>query len=287
MQTAEIIIRKMQTADIDAAMTLSMAEGWNQTQNDWSFFINDAASVTVGAEYNGQIIGTTAAVNYSGKMVWIGMVLVHKAYRGKGISKLLLNHILETTQDIAPAKLDATIQGQQVYAKLGFEEEYRIARLINPAVAEIAIQDAGTIPTQFSPDDLSEVLKMDASVFGADRSRLLTIVAGICPHKAWVIKKDNRITGFALGRNGSKYHHIGPVAAGTTTDARLLIAQALRHLHDCAAVIDVLCDKEELIALLTHNGFSIQRYFTRMYRINNPCEGITERMFAAAGPEFG
>ena len=81
-----------------------------------------------------KIIGTTTAINYANELAWLAMVLVEKTYRGKGISKLLLENVLEKLDSFKAIKLDATAAGQKVYTGFGFKEEYQVTRMVNTAV---------------------------------------------------------------------------------------------------------------------------------------------------------
>ena len=107
------------------------------------------------------------------------------------------------------------------------------------------------------------------------------------PGKAIRIERNGTLSGIALGREGYKYHHIGPVMATNTDDSKVLISQALNSLVGQAVVVDVLCDKEELVAWLRTIGFVEQRKFIRMYKHINPFPGAVDKQFLICGPEFG
>lgn len=287
MEDNRIIIRAMHADDIAAGLSLSADEGWNQTAGDWNFLITSHGSICIAAVCKNEIIATTTAILYAGSVAWIGMVLVKKAYRGRGVSKLLLNHVLEKLQSFPSVKLDATAQGQQVYTKFGFRDEYRIARMVNTALPETTVLPDDVLPEQIRPEHIPGIVALDEAVFGVNRAPLIEMLVNACPHKAWVLLRNNSITGFALGRNGSKYHHTGPVTALAQSDAHLLVRHALNKLAGKPVVIDVLCDKEEWMSSLTATGFSTQRYFTRMYKTENPFPGACSNMYAICGPEFG
>ncbi len=287
MKTTTITLRTLQTDDTPAAMKLCAAEGWNQTANDWNFLIADPRNICIAAVCAKEIIATTTAINYSGQLAWIGMVLVNKVYRGKGISKLMLNHVFKKLESFPSVKLDATAHGQQVYKKFGFRDEYHIARMVNTTAKKIAIPDTDVLPEQIGSEHIPGIIALDEVVFGVNRAPLIEMLIKTYPHKAWVLVRDSRITGFALGRNGSKYHHIGPVTASAPSDAGILMLHALDKLNGQPVVVDVLCDKEELMHSLTAIGFSTQRHFTRMYKTENPFPGTCSRLYAICGPEFG
>ena len=106
-------------------------------------------------------------------------------------------------------------------------------------------------------------------------------------HKAWLLKRNNSITGFALGRKGNKYHQVGPVFASNINDVKMLIRKALEELINQPVVMDVLSEKEDLINWLNSIGFIMQRQFVRMYKKENPFPGIINNQYLICGPEFG
>jgi GNAT superfamily N-acetyltransferase len=278
----------MQVGDIISAMKLSTAEGWNQTEKDWSLFIENSANVCLVAEADNKVVGTTTAINYSNIVAWIAMVLVDKEYRGKGVSKTLLENILVRLRSCKSIKLDATAAGQRVYKKLEFLDEYKIARMTNLDVNQLAFNDYSDVsPEPIQVTNISEVVAFDEMVFGANRSVLIESLIKEYPGKSWMLKRKNKINGIVLGRNGSKYHHVGPVLASNTYDAKILVAKALTELSHRSCVIDVLCDKEELVEWLHSLGFIKQREFIRMYKKENPFPGRTDKLFFICGPEFG
>ena len=277
----------MQLIDIGNSLLLSEAEGWNQTGKDWNRLAGDPQNSCLVAEYQNRIIGTATAMNYANDVAWIGMVLVDKDYRGRGISKMLLSGLLNQLGSCRSVKLDATPAGQPVYEKFGFTGEYLIYRMTNLCVEGFQHykRDNVILPVQLS--DIPGITAMDHTIFGAERSTLITSLVKENPEKAWSLKQNGRITGFALGRQGRKYHQVGPVFAPSFTDARELISTALSDLHQQPVVMDVLSDKEDLIRWLNSIGFTSQRHFVRMYLRANPLPGIPGNQFLICGPEFG
>lgn len=277
----------MELSDIGSAMKLSNAEGWNQTEKDWKLFIEKPENVCMVAECGNKVIGTTTAINYSNQVAWIGMVLVDKEYRGQGVSKLLLADIFKKLEFCKSIKLDATPAGQQVYKKFDFKDEYLIARMTNLSMKNLPSHNDNDIPEPIQLKHLPEIIALDEIVFGANRTQLIKSLVREYPGKAWLVKRNNRITSFVLGRDGNKYHHIGPVVASNTTDAKILITKALKKLTNQPIVVDVLCDKKDLLNWLNSIGFIEQRHFIRMYKKENTLPGITGNQYLICGPEFG
>jgi GNAT superfamily N-acetyltransferase len=281
-------IRPMKPTDISTAMRLSTAEGWNQTEKDWRLFIESPANVCLLAEADGKVIGTTTSINYTNKEAWIGMVLVDKEYRGLGVSKLLLSAIFNKLTSFKSVKLDATPAGQKVYEKFGFKDEYFIARMVNPLLNNLPVIDGDVSAETIQAKHMDEIIAFDEAVFGVNRRPLIEFLINEHPGKNWLLKRDNRIAGFVLGRNGSRYNHIGPLVALTTMDAKLLLSKAMESVDGQSVVADVLYDKEELVTWLNELGFVQQRHFIRMYKEEeNPFPGETGKQYLICGPEFG
>jgi Acetyltransferase (GNAT) domain/Acetyltransferase (GNAT) family len=275
----------MQPSDVVDAMKLSDAEGWNQTPTDWSLLIEGSQNICLLAEGDKKIIGTTTAINYANRIAWIGMVLVAKEHRRQGISKSLLTNILEKLVGFKSIKLDATPEGQHVYKQFDFNDEYLIARMVNASMRELPPDDdVSPEPTRLN--DLEEIIALDELVFGANRTQLIESMIKKHPEKTWVLKRNNSIVGFALGRKGNKYDQLGPVV-GSNNDVKVLIKKALNELTHQPVVMDVLIHKEDLMTWLNTLGFAPQRHFVRMYKTQNPFPGIIDKQYAICGPEFG
>jgi len=287
MTKTDFIVRPMQPGDIVRGMNLSNAEGWNQTEEDWKLLVQNPQNICLLAECNQKIIGTTTAMNYANQVAWIGMVLVDKEYRGQGVSKLLLTSILKKLESFASIKLDATPVGQQVYKKFDFENEYLISRLVTGSMKNLSFNYDTVFAESIQLKDIEEVIAFDEHVFGTNRRPLIKSLIQRYPHKAWLLKRNNSIAGFALGREGNKYHQVGPVVGSTINDVQILIRKALKKLNNQPVVVDVLCDKEDLINWLTSIGFTMQRHFVRMYKKENSFPGVVNEQYLICGPEFG
>jgi predicted GNAT family N-acyltransferase len=285
MDSSRLIIRPMLENDIEAGLTLSMAEGWNQTKEDWRFLISCEKDICIVAEYNNAIIGTTTAMNYGNEIAWIGMMLVDESFRGLGISKLLLDDIFGKLTLIKCIKLDATPAGQKVYSKFGFKEEYGITRMVNSSAKYIPGKDELIMPC--SKTDIPQITELDKNVFAADRALLIESLTKNFCRKSYVIRRNDRIEGFALGREGNKYHYVGPVIASNAQDAKSLVCKALKALEGEPVVADVISDKEDLISFLEEVGFVKQREFMRMYKNENLFPGTPGKYYFVCGPEFG
>jgi predicted N-acetyltransferase YhbS len=287
MKNLSVKIRLMRPSDVPAAMRLKNSEGWNQTEKDWQLLLEHVPDLCLVAEYGQEIIGTVTAINYSDDVAWIGMMLVDRRFRGLGVSKQLLKNILIKLEPCKSVKLDATPAGHPVYRKLGFIDEYKIYRLTTPSLNNSLTDDGEISARPIQSQELPEITEFDRGIFGADRIRLLGSLLANHPDRGWLLKKDNQIAAYALGRPGSKFNQVGPACALTTDDAKDVIKRALTGLVGQQVVVDILCDKNGLLDWLVSVGFTRQRHLVRMYYKENPFPGLIQNQFLISGPEFG
>lgn len=287
MRPTSVEIKKMTLGDVEDAMQLVLSEGWNQTKDDWDLLINGSQNICLVAKIEGKLVATATAMNYSNKVAWIGMVLVSKENRGKGMSKVLLNSLFEGLKSCQSIKLDATPAGQSVYEKVGFVDEYLIDRMVNTSFNNDLPKLNGQLARKIQEDDIPAIIEFDKQVFGVDRTQLIRTMVSKYPNKSWVLEQNNTITGFILGRKGNKYHQIGPLSADSLADAKILMTQVLENLKGQPIIIDVLDDKGECAEWLSSIGFVKQRDFSRMYKGDNLYYGNTLCQYLICGPEFG
>jgi GNAT superfamily N-acetyltransferase len=287
MPERPVELRKMELSDMESLMRMKDAEGWNQTEKDWELLIHYPESVNLVAVQDDRIIGTVTAINYAYAVAWIGMMLVDKEFRGRGISKLLLSETIRKLSLCESVKLDATPAGRPVYLKLGFQDEYTLHRMTNPSVSKISPGPGSPEAVQVMPGDLLELAGFDKFAFGADRTPLIHHLYKNQPGLAWLIRENNQVVGFCLGRRGVKFTQIGPVYASSETIAKSLIRSAINTIAGKAVVVDIHATRTGLIRWLEGHGFTSQRSFDRMYLYNNPHPGFIEYQYLICGPELG
>lgn len=284
---AAVSIRPMRETDISAAMRLKDAEGWNQTEADWRFFLNHNPELCLVAVVAARVIGTVTAINYRNEVAWIGMMLVAREQRGQGISKKLLQSILDKLGDCTSVKLDATPAGEPVYNKWGFKPELKLERLFTRSLAgsEVSLHPGDLLRIQKS--DLPEIVRYDGRVFGADRTELIHYLVGQQPERCWIIREAGSVVASLFVRRGTLYNHMGPLHAQTVGQAKALVSRVARDLNGQPAILDILEDKTALRSWVSELGFSPQRPLCRMFRGGNPFPGILKFQYAICGPELG
>jgi GNAT superfamily N-acetyltransferase len=284
MANSDLAIGQLALPELPDAEALVAEAGWNQVAADWRMFLDFGTAYAVRAQ--GRVVATAAWIPY-GACAWISMVLVTAQERRRGLATRLLHRcIADVTEAGLVPVLDATPAGAKVYAPLGFKESWRFARLaadpvgIRPSVAPLVIVEP------INDSDWAALCAYDAAVFGNDRARVLGRMRGRLPPVDLVARRDGRIAGILLGRNGRTTSHLGPLIAEDDEVATALLTRALSAIHG-TIYIDVADAKAGIRAFLESAGFSVQRPFTRMLLGRDASFDDTTRTYAVIGPEFG
>lgn len=283
MANSEPEIGRLALNDLADAEALVAEAGWNQVAADWRMFLDFGTAYAVREQR--RVIATAAWIPY-GACAWISMVLVTAAQRRRGLAtRLLLRCIADVTRAGLVPVLDATPAGARVYAPLGFRQAWGFARL---ASERRAIQPAETSTTIEPISDAiwPALCAYDAAIFGNDRSAILARLRGRLPPAELVARRDGRIVGMLLGRDGRTASHLGPLIAEDDEAAQALLARALSQIER-TIYIDVADAKSGVRAFLENAGFTVQRPFTRMLLGRDESFDDVARTYAVIGPEFG
>ena len=276
-------LRLLSTSDLPQAHALSVAAGWNQTASDWRRLLDLAPETCFGIELDGCLAATATLLPYGRRLAWLGMVLTQRDYQHRGLASRLVAHTLEAAAalGIETVKLDATDQGQPIYEKLGFVAERRIERWTRTGSC-VASTEAGVSVA------LDSLAGLDYEAFGADRMRLLTLLAAPGRTSAAEGRSSAPLitgSGFALWGPGHKANYVGPCVARSPELARELITGCLAQVSG-PWLWDVFPDNAPGLELARELGFQPVRRLVRMRRGRQIAEqpGL---VYAAAGFEVG
>ena len=157
-------------ADAGRGAALSAEIGWNQTEADWRYMLDNGSGYG-RSDGSGRLIGSAMALPY-GKFGWVCMVLVSEEFRRRGVATDLMSRVIaDLERDGVVPGLDATPAGREVYKHLGFKDVYRLERLWT--LRFTPVDDGPATPVVIAPmteAELDEVAGYDATTFGADRA---------------------------------------------------------------------------------------------------------------------
>jgi len=289
-------IRRMTADDIPLGVRLKEQAGWNQTEADWRRFLDLEPAGCFVAQWNAKSVGTTTTCTL-GRVGWIAMVVVDRAFRRRGIGTALLETALDwlDRRGVDTVRLDATPLGRPVYEKLGFTAEYDLARMEGVVPAGAAPADdlrrdaeAGTRGriVRPTPQQLDAAGELDQQVTGTERGRLLTRLFEEGPDAWRVSVEGGQVLGYSCWRAGARAMQIGPAVAGGTQTGLALAEVALAACRGGPIFVDVPLDNGAAMAWAETHGLRKQRRFTRMRR-GRPVDDRPDHIWASSGPEKG
>jgi ribosomal protein S18 acetylase RimI-like enzyme len=271
----------MITDDLVLGLRLSRQAGWNQTEADWLrllYFEPDGCFI---AELDEIAVGTTTTCVF-GHVAWVAMVLVDVAARNKGIGTQLLCYALDYLDDrqVLTVRLDATPAGKLLYEKLGFQQEYELARYEGIA----SCCEGSPIAVEATPETYPDIIELDRKMTGTNREKLLARLFDEFPHDLQIIRRHG-VDGYAIKRPGANAIQVGPCVAGIKAGSALL-SDVLHRSRGKPVFVDVPRDNVAAVKLVESTGLRIQRCFVRMYR-GKRVDDKVEALWAGSGPEKG
>jgi ribosomal protein S18 acetylase RimI-like enzyme len=288
LMTSSLRLRLMTPTDLAFADSLRALADWNQTPQDWERFLSMEPGGCFVAEWNGVSAGTATTTIYSPELGWIGMVLVHPGFRGRGIGQALVMHCIEylRSQGVLSIKLDATPAGKKIYDELGFKTAWTLTRWEhNDARPQGAAPDRAIRTWQDA--DLDAIEAIDTAAFGVSRQKLVKRLAQQSLCALIVESEPGRIAGYGFLRNGFRALHLGPVIA-LSVDAGIRLLEALVGDGGNQKTFWDIPDQNVAAAnWASEHGFTRQRSLTRLYLGEQTQVGDPQKQFALAGPEVG
>jgi N-acetylglutamate synthase-like GNAT family acetyltransferase len=282
MAGSEVLsIAELDARDIDACLRLSDEAGWNQNADDWRLFIEEGRTFGV-RDADGALVATAAALPYERDLAYVAMVLVTRSRRRERIATRLVDLCVDHIRRLRLVPvLDATEAGEKVYGQQGFRAIFGLERWQGEAKAAGAPEVSGVRSAVASDTEL--VAALDAGVVGAPRRAVIADFLGRTGSHVFL---SADCSGFVLVRRGRRAFQLGPLVAGTPTEALKLLGTALGVVSG-AVFIDVPVLQKGIGDWLAARGFTRQRGFSRMAFGRSEPFGATGRLFASAGPEFG
>ncbi|OGR37641.1 MAG: hypothetical protein A2051_11990 [Desulfovibrionales bacterium GWA2_65_9] len=219
------VIRRMERGELDFALGLAAAEGWNPGLADAeSFWQADPEGYFLGL-LDGRPVATISAVRYAGDgqgqdFGFIGLYIVVPEQRGRGLGCRLWDAALGTLT--APTiGLDAVLAQQANYCKSGFALAMRNCRY----EGHFANTPGKAMPAGLSPlgeFPLEEVLAYDQRCFPARRKAFLRSWLSAPGHTALGLRRGDRLAGYGVVRPCGVGSKIGPLFADDDSAAHAL-----------------------------------------------------------------
>ncbi|MFD5119729.1 GNAT family N-acetyltransferase [Streptomyces sp. NPDC058385] len=251
-------IRRLTPRDLTACADLSEDRGWPREEHKWGLLL--AAGTGYGIDDpHGGLVSACVVTDYGPPnrpaLSAIGMVLVAERHARRGIGRHLMQYVVEQA-DTTPLTLHATPYGRPLYEELGFKITGR-AEMVRGHFAP-----GGPTPSvatrAATAEDLSAILRLDAEVFGTDRTHVLTRLPAF-GDQLRVAEDGGELIGFAAAWPNMDTHVVGPLIARDTETAKALVASLAAGTNRPLRT-DIDVRHEKLLAWIKARGVESQAF---------------------------
>jgi hypothetical protein len=279
-----VSIRKLQLAELATVLDWAAAEGWNPgLQDATTFYAADPAGF-LGLFVDDELVVTVSVVRYDDAFAFVGCYICRPDHRGEGLGLRLfvtaLNHA-----DVTTTGLDAVLEQESNYARLGFVTAYGNVRF--GGEAQVDTPD-GSAVRALGPDDVGALLRYEeaAGVFPSPRSAFLQRWLAAPGSFAFVLGADEVPDGYGVIRRCREGHKIGPLFCDNRASAEQLITALVRAVGGGPVFLDVPAPNEPATAMAYDLGLRPTFETARMYRGPTP-KIDPQRVFGVTTLELG
>ncbi|WP_329382290.1 GNAT family N-acetyltransferase [Streptomyces sp. NBC_01351] len=257
----DLPIRALSVDDLRRCADLSENRGWPREDHKWGLLLAAGNGYGVDAP-DGRGLAAACVVTPYGhthagpELAAIGMVLVADRYARQGLGRRLMEHVCDEVLKGVPLTLHATPYGRPLYEELGFDTTGRAEMLTGTFRPDGAPGTYGTpLVRPANAEDLQRILRLDAEVFGTDRTHMITRLPAFADQLLVAEDRtgDGTLTGYAAAWPNMETHVIGPLVAHDLGTAQSLIT-ALASGTDRPLRTDVDVRHEELLGWLKDRG---------------------------------
>ena len=252
----ELPIRRLTRGDLVPCADLCEDRGWPRDEHRWALLLSAGTGYGIDDPDGKGLMASCVVTSYGPRLSAIGMLLVAERYARQGVARHVMRYVIDSA-GATPLSLYATSQGRPLYEALGFERvgsAIRVGGRFRPTGDAPVETPAGRAVTtrQATAGDLPAILRLDAEVFGADRTHLLARLPAFSD-RLWVAEGHDGLIGYAgLWPSGSA-HVVGPLIARDTTTAKMLV-DSLAGATDRPLRADLNARHGELIDWLVSQG---------------------------------
>jgi GNAT superfamily N-acetyltransferase len=209
MLTSNYKIETMSRPEVDFALELAAAEGWNPGLYDAdAFYATDPGGFLVG-KLKGEPIGTISAIKYGENFGFVGFYIVKPEFRGQGYGYPLWQAAMQRLQE-RNIGLDGVVEQQVNYRRSGFKLAYRNIRQQGITGGNIPY-DKGLVELQNLR--FSDIQAYDSKFFPAQRYSFLKKWLQQPQSKGYAYFTHDKLAGYGLVRTCCQGYKIGPLFA--------------------------------------------------------------------------
>lgn len=289
-------IRALTPDDIDYVTDSVNREKWGYTRSDvHRCYLYEPEGWFI-AESEGKPVGHVFSISY-GKLGWIGLLVVDRKHRLKGIGATLMNTAIEylKKRNVQTIKLEAVPEAVNFYRQLGFTEEFDSLRLRlslqTQTRGEGAEKTETTTVRPLQKNDVSTLVKFDQAYFGANREKVLTNLLNDFPQHCFIAEDGEETVGYIMARETASSYMIAPwICIPQKASVAVELFQACRAslgTRHTEIRVGTPAANKTAISQLHSLGFETYSKSIRMRLGANLTTENVKGVFAIAGPHKG
>jgi GNAT superfamily N-acetyltransferase len=263
LDSFELSLSDIASIDVQMLHALSLGVSWPHRPEDWDMLrhVGKGFAATDGI---GRVFGTAMWFSHGADFATVGMVITSPRLQAQGNGRWLMDQVLDRCGD-RNLILNATRAAYQLYVSLGFVPEATVYQCQGETATTFPA--LGPIDDELrtvSEADFDTLAGLDARAFGADRTRLLHVLAQ--DSSGYGIWRDGGLVGYAFRRRFGRGQVIGPIVASNDDDAMQLVSAHLAELPGQFARVDTRHKEGEFMTFLQERGLRVFDTVTTMSR---------------------
>jgi GNAT superfamily N-acetyltransferase len=281
LEFEEFKIRKMSREEVEFAVEMAAAEGWNPGTHDGKIFYETDPEGFFMAEVSGKPVGCASAVAYDDSFGFLGFYVVKPEFRGRGIGTKLTEECLKYLGD-RNIGLDGVVENEEKYQKImKFRSFYSNLRFEG--------RGGGKVPdglTKLSTVPFEALLEHDRKMFPALRSSFL---------EKWIKQPDScsfaaveaeKLKGYGVIRKCWQGYKIGPLFADSPEIAEKILLALKASVPGESVYLDVPEPNKEAMRIAEKYRMTVMFKTIRMYSREEP-EIKLENVYGVTSFELG
>lgn len=264
-QIKGLIIRKMSREEVEFAVEMAAAEGWNPGIHDGELFYEADNDGFFIAELEGKPAGCASAVAYDDSFGFLGLYVVKPEFRKKHIGRKLTEKCLEHLGD-RNIGLDGVVENEKKYQKMmKFSSSYSNLRFEGGGGGEIP---DGLVKISEVP--FEKLLAYDRRVFPAPRSGFLKKWVNQPDSYAFAALEKGALKGYGVIRKCRVGYKVGPLFADDRETAEKIFRALKASVPEEIVYLDVPEPNEKAMEIANKYHMNVMFKTIRMYSRKEP-----------------
>jgi GNAT superfamily N-acetyltransferase len=258
-------IRKMSREEVEFAVDMAAAEGWNPGIHDGELFYEADHEGFFIAELEGKPVGCASAVAYDDSFGFFGLYAVKPEFRRKDIGMKLTEKCMEYLGD-RNIGLDGVVENEKKYREvMKFKSSYSNLRFEGRGGGEIP---DGLVKIPEVP--FEKLVDYDRKMFPAPRSRFLEKWINQPDSYGFAVLEGEDLKGYGVIRKCRVGYKIGPLFADNQEIAEKIFRALRASVPEETIYLDVPEPDKKAMELAERYHMSVMFKTIRMYSRKEP-----------------